>query len=342
MPLAVGFEIGTALRTAAYRKGWLETRRLRRPVISIGNLTVGGTGKTPLVAWVAKRLLERGWKPDILTRGYRRRGGSDLIAIDPARERAPDPREVGDEPAWLARRLPQIPIVISDSRYHAGRVAEERFDVDVHILDDGFQHLALARDVDVVVLDVTQEFSDGAILPAGRLREPCRALKRAHLVVLSRSELADSAPLAHRVHKIHPDGRIFTCSTRLDSLVDVESGRLYPPEAFGGEPVCAFCGIGNPQAFFADLRKWGFSVVLQETFPDHHIYTPENLTALAATSKKHNVAAAVTTEKDAMNLPPLRKPPLPIVACVIRTELGEGENFDAALVARLDASRVRV
>jgi tetraacyldisaccharide 4'-kinase len=124
--------------------------------------------------------------------------------------------------------------------------------------------------------------------------------------------------------------------------VDVESGRLYPPEAFEGERICAFCGIGNPQAFFRDLRQWGFSVVLQETFPDHHTYSAENLAALAATSKKHSLAAAVTTEKDAMNLPPLRKPHMPIVACVIRTELGDAENFDAALVARLDTSRVKV
>lgn len=340
-PLAAGFELGTTLRTAAYRKGWFETRRLHRPVISIGNLTVGGTGKTPLAAFLAEQLSERGWKPSVLTRGYRRRG-SDLVVIKPAGERAADPREVGDEPALLARKLPQIPIVVCADRHRAGCVAEARFDIDVHILDDGFQHLALAREVDVVVLDVTQEFSDRALLPAGRLREPCAALGRAHFAILSRSELADPTPLESQVRKINPNIQIFTSVTKLDSLSDVENGRLYPPGAFQSEPVSAFCGIGNPQAFFADLRHWGFTIVTQELFADHHSYSPKTVAALAVASKKQNLAALVTTEKDAMNLPPLGKLPLPILACAVRPEINDREAFVEALVARLDSSRVSV
>ncbi len=270
-PLAVGFKLGIILRRAAYRRGWFETHRLNRPVVSVGNLTVGGTGKTPLVAFIARRLLRRGWKPAILTRGYGRRPSSEIIWLEPRLRRAPSAREVGDEPALLARTVPEVPIVVGVDRTKSGRLAEERFDVDVHLLDDGFQHAALARDIDLVLLDVTQDFSDGALLPVGRLREPCSALERAHVVVLTRIELGDPRPLENRVAEINPQARIFHAATRLCGLVDLESGRALAAEALQGKPVFAFCGIGNPKAFTADLRRWGFSVVAGLAFRDHHV-----------------------------------------------------------------------
>jgi tetraacyldisaccharide 4'-kinase len=336
-PLAAGFKLGVALRREAYRRGWLETRRLNRPVISVGNLTVGGTGKTPLVALIVQRLLQRGWMPAILTRGYGRRRGADLIALEPKQERTADPREVGDEPALLAKKLPEVPIVVGADRYRAGRLAEDRFAVDVHVLDDGFQHLALARDVDVVLLDVTQELSESALLPAGGLREPASALERAHIVVLTRVDHADPRPLEEYARRINPQAVIFHASTKLSRLVDVATGRAYPPGAFQGEPVHAFCGIGNPQAFFADLKKWGLSVVAQDSFRDHYVYTGDSLKALAAMSYEEGrePRALLTTEKDAVSLPPLSGSRIPVVACVIETELDEPQVFEDALLERL-------
>ncbi len=342
-PLTAGFKLGVAVRRAAYRQGWLRTRQLNRPVISVGNLTVGGTGKTPLVADIAERLVRRGWKPAILTRGYGRRLGPKLTALEPRPARAANPREVGDEPALLARAAPEVPLVICADRYRAGLVAEERFGVNVHILDDGFQHLALARDVDVVLIDVTQKFSDDALLPAGPLREPCSALERAHLVVLTRMELGDRLAIEERVRRINPQAKIFHSSTKLCGLVDVTTGNLYPPEACQGEPLYAFCGIGNPRAFFADLRKWGLSVVDQLSFRDHYVYTEASLEMLGTLSHllKSRPAAFVTTEKDAMNLSrlPKIKPVLPILACVVEAEIREGDDFEKELLARLEASR---
>ncbi len=354
-PLAVAFRLGVELRVAAYREGWLKTRRLNHPVVSVGNLTVGGTGKTPLVALIAGTLLNRGWKPSILTRGYGRRSPRrQIIAIEPNPRRLPDPREVGDEPALLARTVPQVPIVVSADRYQAGRLAEDRFDIDVHLLDDGFQHLTLARDLDVVVLDSTQEISDRALLPAGRMREPCSALKRAHVVVLTRVELGDPATLENCVHSINPRARVFRSATALCGLTQVASsaiglGKAHPPQGAlhpmapgcaevnsdQSEPVFAFCGIGNPPAFFEDLRSWGFNVIDQSAFPDHHAYSAAELKRLGARARKAGAVALLTTEKDAMNLPPIWESEVPVLACVIQTDMCEAEAFEEALMGRL-------
>lgn len=341
-PLAAGFRLGVALRHAAYRRGWLKTRRLNRPVVSVGNLTVGGTGKTPLVAWIAERLLRRGWSPGILTRGYGRRRGTEVISIEPGANRTADPREVGDEAALLARALPKVPIVICGDRFRAGRLAEERFHVDVHLLDDGFQHLALERDVDVLVIDSTQELSDRALLPAGRLREPCSALQRAHLVVLTRVDLGDPVPLENRVTQINPQARIFRSTTRLCGLRDVASGGSYPLESFRGKAVSVFCGIGNPQAFFSYVQTWGFSILTESVFPDHHVYSRADLDHLGALARKAAAAALLTTEKDAMNLTHAGPREIPVLTCVIETEICEAEAFEQALFSRLGAVRVRV
>jgi tetraacyldisaccharide 4'-kinase len=341
LPFATGFRLGVALRDAAYQRGWFKVRRLNRPVISVGNLTVGGTGKTPFVALLAKLLLKRGWKPSILPHGYGRRRGAKVIVLGPRPGRTASPREVGDEPAWLAKALPDVPIVVGRDRYQSGLAAEKEFDVDVHILDDGFQHLSLKRDLDIVLVDATQEFSDQALLPAGRLREPFSALQRADVVVVTRVELGDPERLEKRVRNINPRAEVFHATTKLCGLVDVSSGRAYPPGAFEGERVCAFCGIGNPQAFFRDLRRWGFSVAFEKSFRDHHIYSKLEVELLRLSTAEVRPSAWVTTEKDAMNMPPLGEPPVPILACIIQAELREPEAFEEALFECLGKMRDR-
>ena len=206
-PLAGIFRVGVALRHVAYTMGWLKTQHLSRPVVSVGNLTVGGTGKTPLVASIAGILLRHGLKPSILTRGYGRENEQDLIVIEPGTARPPEAREIGDEPALLARMLPDVPIVLCADRFRGGQAAEECFQVDAHILDDGFQHLALARDLDLVALDATQPISNWRLLPAGRQREPLSALRRAQIVVITRSDSADPKPLEALVKKASPSSQ---------------------------------------------------------------------------------------------------------------------------------------
>jgi tetraacyldisaccharide 4'-kinase len=342
MPLAEGFKMGVALRAAAYRRGWLETRRLNKPVVSVGNLSVGGTGKTPFVAFLAELLMKRGWKPSILTRGYGRRKGVKLVPIAPDAAREPDPREVGDEPALLARKLPEVPIVVGADRYRAGLLAEEKFGVDLHILDDGFQHLALARDADIVLLDATQELSHYTLLPAGRLREPMSALRRAHIVVITRTELAAPEPLEEQVHKINPQSKTFRCATKLLALKDVSTGELLSPSALQDRGVYAFCGIGNPAAFFADLEEWGLSVTSTGAFPDHWTYNQATWREVRRLLGLSGLipGALITTEKDALKLSQPDELKLPVLACVIQLEMAEAHAFEEALFAHLETARV--
>jgi tetraacyldisaccharide 4'-kinase len=338
-PLSAVFQAGVALRHAAYSRGWLKTRRLSRPVISVGNLSVGGTGKTPLAILMAKILLAGGHRPCILTRGYRRRRGKSLIVLEPGPERRADPRQVGDEPALLARALPDVPIIVCRDRFRAGIIAEQRFQPTVYLLDDGFQHLALYRDLDVVLLDVTRPASDLTLLPAGRLREPWPALQRAHWVILTRTELGDAAGWQARVQEQNPQARVFRCATKLARLVEARSGRSEPHENLLRQKVVAFCGIGNPAAFFADLRDWGFRVVGESDFADHHVYRRQDLDRISAFSQGAGAEALLTTQKDLLNLPADWDVPMPTFACCIHAEIEEKMEFERALLAAVEAVR---
>ncbi len=321
---------GSEARAAAYQRGWLRRRRLSHPVISIGNLTAGGTGKTPLVRWTAERLSQLGFHVAILIRGYRRDRGPDAVVIPPKDGRAPEPREVGDEAAWLAQALPQVPIGVSADRFHTGEMIAENYPVDAFVLDDGFQHWPLDRDLDVVALDAMRGISDNDILPAGLQREPVSSLARADVVVITRAELVDDARLEEfcgLVRSVSPEVTILEARNRLESLRDLVSGSEVPAETFAGQAVHGFCGIGNPDAFFRDLRLWGFDVVRESVFPDHHLYRDINF------ARAGGVAAFVTTEKDAMNLTgvSLSAARAPVLACVTRMEIEAQELLDEKL-----------
>jgi tetraacyldisaccharide 4'-kinase len=341
MPLAGLYGAGARLRRRAYQQGWLKSRRLSRPVISVGNLTVGGSGKTPLVAQVAEILLHRGYKPAILTRGYGRERGADLIALEPAPERNPDARTTGDEPALLARALPQVPIVICADRFRAGQLAERCFGADVHILDDGFQHFALERDVDLVAIDVTQNVLKDAVLPAGRLREPVSALARADAIILTRIEIQDPASTGKQVQQINSGVPVFCCATGLRGLVDAGTLQEVGPGNYHGRPVCAFCGIGNSYAFFADLSRWGFNPVGEIAFRDHHACTGQDVARLNRLAEEKGAIAFLTTEKDLMNLPPQLEFRFPVLACTIRAEISDAERFEQLLLAGIERKQVR-
>ena len=335
------FLTGIRLRHAAYRRGWLKTRRLNRPVISVGNLSVGGTGKTPTVILLAGILLAAGRRPCILTRGYGRRRGKGPTLLDPEARLVYDPRAVGDEPAALAKALPDVPIVVSADRFRGGTMAERVFRPSVFLLDDGFQHLALYRDLDVVLLDVAAPSRDLALLPAGRLRETFQALQRADWVILTRTELGDASGIEARVQAANPKARIFRCSTKLAGLVDARSGLPEPHESLLGKKVAAFCGIGNASAFFADLRSWGFDVAAARAFPDHHVYRHSDLESVFALARGARAEAVLTTEKDLMNLPPRWDAPLPWFASCIRLEIENKMEFERALLAEVVSAAAR-
>jgi len=266
-------------------------RRLDTPVVSIGNLSMGGTGKTPLVLWLARRLKEHGHNPAILTRGYRRRSSAALTVIAPG-DAAPV-AETGDE-AQILVRAAVAPVGIAGDRYKAGRELEVRFSPGVFLLDDGFQHRRLQRDCDIVLIDALDPFGRG-VFPAGRLREPESALARAHILVLTRTEAGRRYDgLIERLRRSNASAPIFLSRVVPGEWKTLDGQPASPPAGRIG----AFCGLANPASFWRTLDAAGGAPAWREAFPDHHRYTQAEVARLASAAD-----VLVTTQKDIMNLP---------------------------------------
>jgi tetraacyldisaccharide 4'-kinase len=291
-----------------------------------------------MVANVAKILIRHGLKPSVLTRGYGRKSRQKLIVIEPGTGKQLNPQEIGDEPDLLARLLPEIPIVLCADRYLGGKTAEEQFKVDAHILDDGFQHLGLARDLDIVLIDATQPLSNWQLLPAGRQREPLSALRRAQIAVITRTDSANPANLEKIVRKVSPATRIFRSQTVLREWTDVRTGGVIPQAKVREITVAAFCGIGNPTAFFGDLRRWGFNPVAEDTFPDHHVYTGGELQQFAAKARGRGAVALLTTQKDSVKFSPDWPLELPVLSCEIEFQVQDTDEFERSILTPMQAS----
>ena len=284
-------------RNALYRRGVLPSRRLERPVISVGNLSVGGSGKTPFVLLLGDLLKQRGIAFDVLSRGYGRRTRG-VAVVDPGGAS----RDFGDEPLLIARKL-QVPVIVGEERFAAGRLAEERFPSRLHLLDDGFQHRALARDFDIVL--VTPEDAHDRLLPAGRLREPLSALARADAVVLTGGAPEDMFPL---------DGKLVW-----------RAHRTIVPGDLPAHPL-AFCAIARPQNFFVQLRNAGVELAAEASFRDHHQYTETDVRELMAAAAKSEADGFVTTEKDAVNLGGYFSSLKPLAVVPVKMELADAQR----------------
>lgn len=337
-PLEQLYRLIVRLRALAYARGWLRTRRLPVKVVSVGNLTVGGTGKTPLVLRLASLLVQRGQRVAILTRGYGRRERLPLIINGRGETKKYTPELMGDEPILLARRLPDLTIGIGPDRYQMGErilQMESGAPPDIFLLDDGFQHLSLARDLDILVLDATNPFAGNAALPAGLLREPVAALKRAHLIVLTRANAGTPPAVAEKLERYNPSARVFRAQTHLEGVFDAATHRTANLYALKQQKVFAYCGIGNPDAFWDDVRRWGFDLVGTLAFPDHHRYTVDDFKAIIARADRAGVRALLTTEKDMINLTVVPPSIPPSFYCRIELELEDEAAFLAAVAERL-------
>ncbi|MDT7689412.1 MAG: tetraacyldisaccharide 4-kinase [Acidobacteriota bacterium] len=319
-PLGMLYGAVARARLRLYRSGFLKSENVGAPVISVGNLTTGGTGKTPLVEWTARALASEGRRVCVLTRGYGRADeGRRVVASDGARVLA-EVSECGDEPRLLAERLLGAASVVCDrDRVAAARWAKENLRADVFVLDDGFQHLRIARDLDVVTLDATAPWGGGHLLPRGRLREPASGLSRADCVVITRAELAANLEelraevvrlcggraevVASRVRTraLTPLSRsgveVEDCISRAE--VEDATSRAQVEE---GTPVAAFCAVGNPRAFFEHVRREGFELLHTRAFPDHHAYTTSEVESLARDARSRGARVLLTTAKDAVKL----------------------------------------
>jgi tetraacyldisaccharide 4'-kinase len=272
-PLAAMYGGVVRTRDVLYQRGLARSRRLQGPVISVGNLSTGGAGKTPFVILLGQLLKARGISFDVLSRGYGRKTRGVLL-VDPGGLA----RDFGDEPLLIARRL-QSEVVVGEDRYEAGRFAESRFGPQMHLLDDGFQHRGLARDFDIVL--VTPEDARGCLLPSGRLREPLRALQRADAVAMASGAAPEAFPISGK------------------TVWRVRRGIL--AEGVPSRPV-AFCGIARPQNFLLQLRAAGIDPVAEAFFRDHHAYTEKDVRDLLQLQEHSEAGGFVTTEKDAVNL----------------------------------------
>ena len=287
-------------RAARLRRSWYAhhpdaQRRLGRPVISVGNLVVGGSGKTPVVAAVAKLLLDHGHRPAILSRGYAGKRSSDgvIVVSDGVRVMAPV-EESGDEPQMLARALTGVPVLVCPDRHLAGRLAETHFRCSVHLLDDGFQHLQLARDTDLII--VSPADLDEAVLPSGRLREPADAGRVADAVLVPGSN--DDA---RRVASTLGVSTAFTLSRRYRPIRALGSRGAVPTPG-NGTRVLAVAGIARPERFFSAVRGQGWQVVRELAYPDHHWFTARDLDTIRRAAQSTQADLVITTEKDAVRV----------------------------------------
>jgi tetraacyldisaccharide 4'-kinase len=327
-PFSVLYGLAARLRASLYRCGIFQRRRLNGTVISVGNLTVGGTGKTPMVLWLAERLIADGERPAILTRGYRGEVSRDEHDMPAA-----------DEVALLRLRLGgRAQLGVGKNRYENGRTLE-RHGAKWFILDDGFQHLALRRDVDIVLIDAGDPFG-GGMLPSGHLREPFGALGRANVVVITRSERAPALESMVRRNTLAP---IFYAQPELEAVLRVPALAVeWPLPDRSAARIFAFCGIGNPRAFFDDLRRWRFSVVGERTLRDHHRYSSADVASLERAAHAAGADAMICTEKDAFNLRGAQPGKLPVYACRIRLAISDPAAFwDAILFSERAASTAR-
>jgi tetraacyldisaccharide 4'-kinase len=282
------------LRVGLYRGGLLPTRRVSCPVISVGNLTVGGTGKTPLVIFLAEQYQRRGDAVGIVSRGY----GGDYSGPAHLVSDGDTAAKVGDEPCLMARRLPNVPIVVAKSRYSGCQMLRSKFKLELILLDDGFQHLSLHRDLNLLLMDATNPFGNGALLPRGPLREPLAQMKRADVIILTRHETG--APLPQGLHDEIP---LLRCRFVPTALMHLTCGTVHPLTLLTEGPVLAFCGIGNPEAFTTTLTQAGADIVEMIGFRDHHSYTLSDL--LKIQRRAGPDLRIVTTEKDGVKIQPL-------------------------------------
>jgi len=302
-PLTAVYGAVVRSRRILYERGTFSRSKLAAPVISVGNITTGGTGKTPMVLWLASWLARNGRQVCILTRGYRRRKADRLTIVSDGRQVCATPADAGDEPFLLATKLLGIASVISNAdRKAAGDLAIQKFGSDIFILDDGFQHLQLNRDFDIVTIDATNPWGGGWLLPVGRLREPITSLTRADCIVLTRTDQVEEyeSILAH-IGKAS-GGRpvlISRMQNHVYSPVGIRRAKGDVPEG----PLAAFCGIGNSQSFFRQVEsEGGKELVLKRAFPDHHSYSQKDISMVVDEAKRLGARSLVTTEKDAVKL----------------------------------------
>ncbi|HWA27304.1 MAG TPA: tetraacyldisaccharide 4'-kinase [Lacunisphaera sp.] len=335
------------LRLWLYRNRILRDQPLGCLVVVVGNLTVGGTGKTPVVEKFARALHERGRKVAILSRGYKSKApplwkkwwfwlnnteDAPPRIVSDGRTVLLDSELAGDEPFMLARNLPGVVVLVDKDRVKAGAYAIKRFGCDTLVLDDGFQYLPLKGRLNLLLVDKTNPFGNGFLLPRGILREPIKHLKRASYVFLTKSKGVRDDELEAMIRRFNPEAEIIECAHKPQYLQRLDGGERLPLSALAGKHVGAFSGIAAPESFEAFLRETGAKLDYTRRFLDHHRFTSDDLSSVFAEALAKRVELLITTEKDAVRLDPARKIPLPCYYLRLEIDILRGaKDFDEAV-----------
>jgi tetraacyldisaccharide 4'-kinase len=330
------------LRRRLYALGTLKNRRLPCPVISVGNLTLGGTGKTPMVIHLAERILAMGYRPVILSRGYKGLAEKRGAVVSDGRSLLCDARQAGDEPYLMAALLPTVPVAVGRNRYRIGMDAVRRFHPDMVILDDGFQHLQLARDFNMLLLDARRPYGNGYIFPRGTLREPATSLHSADAVVLTRSGQNRGGECSDLIRRVQPRPVFLSDHNSVVRLLlgagqpiaGMTSGQR-PDFDLKGKRVFAFTGLARNDAFFHALKGLGAGLQGTKGFDDHHAFTDGDLHRIAMDAERAGATCLVTTDKDFVRLPRGIRLPLELIVMGVRMDFGEQRKVWQTYIERV-------
>jgi tetraacyldisaccharide 4'-kinase len=326
-PFGLLYRAGVRARNSLYERGVFKSRSLEALTVSIGNITVGGTGKTPLVARVAQILAGSGERVCILTRGYKRENPGERVLVSDGEKILADVKKAGDEPFELACKLTgagvAVAVIADRNRAGAGIWARENLGITAFVLDDAFQHRRVRRDLDIVCVDATNPFGNGKILPGGILREPLSSLKRADAVVITRANLVEAkrvADLKRQLSEMNPRLEIFVSENKISNLINLKEFSAKAQSGKGAEPAAistngerqttgnysAFCALGNPESFFEQLRREKFNLIFTKIFRDHHRYTQKDVDEMEREAAARGAQIFLATAKDAVKLKDLQ------------------------------------
>lgn len=346
--LSIVYGAGVSTRHFLFDKGIFRHHTLGCQVISIGNLTVGGTGKTPVVEVFARTLQREGRRVAILSRGYKKvEHGFWKRLLDgvTGREKRRPPRVVsngqellldsdmsGDEPYMLASNLPNVVVLVDKDRVKSGRYAVDKYHCDTLLLDDGFQYRSLKHRVEVVLVDCSDPFSNGYVLPRGLLREHISNIRRADFIFITKSRQPESEQLKAQLRALNPKAEISECTHRAQYLQNIYTGERKALGFLDGRPVATISGIASPEGFEHGIRKMGATIVYLKRFADHHRYRQQEIIDLINKSKHNQASAIITTEKDAVRFPKIERQDVPVYFLRVEIDLLSGvEDFNACI-----------
>ena len=321
------YSLAIQFRLIAYKTGFLRAKHLPTHVISVGNITAGGTGKTPFVAMLAKWAETHGFKVAILSRGYKGKRSNDSLVVSDGKTVLASVDDAGDEPVMLATTLSSVPVLISKKRYKIGSLALKLFNSELLLLDDGYQHISLHRDVNILLVDAKRRFGNRSLLPLGPLREPIEQIKRADIIVITKCTNTHSGGnLADYFQKNFPSKSIFRSRYFPHQVIFPLAGTTHPPDILKEKNVVVFAGIAHPDDFLETVKSCGASIVHFKAFSDHHFFSKHEIEELVSWKKQSNVDFLLTTEKDWIRIDGKIDPDLDIAIVTIKIGLLSGAN----------------